>query len=211
MDATIIDFFTTYILTRREPSSYPPPVLTASEVSALEPGGKLFGLFQRVYALHYHSRRNTSPTATTITQAVQVWHDLDIWDPDGDQEGGIPPEPQILLQLYKHAIFLWTYLIVHPDDIYGRKAQNTMRDILSGIEEVREVPELGIFLVIPLFFGGRAAVLAEHREAVQRGFEHLMEVFGEDEIKDPYDSVQRSWRLYDSGMQSSWDWMRDDE
>jgi hypothetical protein len=209
MNTAIIDFFTTYILPGREPPSRPPPSSEDTHVPALERGGKLFDLLQRVYTLHRASGEDSTPNANAISEAVQIWHELDTWEPDSDDEGeeGLSPETLLLYKLYKDAIFLWTYLIVHPDDVSGWKAQDAVRNILSGVEEVQTEDELGLFVVIPLFFGGLAAFLPEDREIVGNKFEHLARLSGGVEARDSYSVVQRSWSLYDRGLQRCWNWL----
>ncbi|CEN62414.1 hypothetical protein ASPCAL09049 [Aspergillus calidoustus] len=211
MNTAIIDFFTTYILPGREPPPRPPPSSEDTHVPALEPRGKLFDLLQRVYTLHHASGEDSTPKASVISQAVQIWHELDTWDPDSTEEGegeeGSSPETLLLYRLYKDTIFLWTYLIVHPDDVSGWKAQDAVRNILSGVEEVRDEDELGLFVVMPLFFGGLVAFLPEDRDIVGSTFEHLEEHAWGVRLRAPYDIVQRSWALYDSGSQRCWNWM----
>ncbi|KAL3486243.1 hypothetical protein BJX62DRAFT_23352 [Aspergillus germanicus] len=209
MNTAIIDFFTTYVLPGREPPPRPSPSSEDTHVPALEPGGKLYNLLHRVYVLHCASGEDSTPNANGISQAVQVWHELDTWEPDSDDEGeeGLSPETLLLYRLYKDAIFLWTYLIVHPDDVSGWKAQDAVRNILSGVEEVQNEDELGLFVVIPLFFGGLAAFLPEDRETVGNKFERLERLSGEARAQGPYGVVQRSWALYDRGVQRCWNWM----
>ncbi|KAL3463276.1 hypothetical protein BJX64DRAFT_126615 [Aspergillus heterothallicus] len=209
MSTTIIDIFSRYVLPGRELPLHHQPASNASRVPALEPGGKLFDLFHRVYTLHYDSKREHLLKAITISQAVQIWHELDTWDSDEkEEEEGRSSEIQTSYQLYKHALFLWTYLIVNPDDISGWKVQNAVRTILAGAGEVVAEVELGLLAIIPLFFCGVAAVLSEDREAVEGNFEHLMAIIGEDRVKYPYNTVQRSWSSLDGGFRSSWDWMK---
>ncbi|KAJ0425694.1 hypothetical protein BJY00DRAFT_154970 [Aspergillus carlsbadensis] len=211
MNTAIINFFTTSILPGQEPPPQPPSNSEDTHVPALEPGGKLFDLLQRVYTLHHASGEDSSPNANAISQAVQIWHELDTWDPDPDEEEeggeGSSSDTLLLYRLYKDAIFLWTYLIVHPDDVSGWKTQDAVRNILSGVEEVGGENELGQFVVIPLFFGGLAAFLPEDREIVRTNFERLERLARGGRARGPYGIVQRSWSLYDSGAQRCWNWM----
>ncbi|KAL2818305.1 hypothetical protein BJX63DRAFT_429239 [Aspergillus granulosus] len=210
MTAAIIDFFAAYILAGRQPPLRTSPTPPTSRIPALEPGGKLFDLVQRVYTIYYESKQGPSPSASTISKAVQIWHELDTWDPDGEDED-LPSDTAILYKIYKSAIFLWTYLVIHPNDVDGWKAQDAVRSILSGVREVHESRAVGRLAIIPLFFAGLAIVSTEDQETVARDFEHLLGFIGEDRVRDVYGIVQRAWALYDAGVRSSWDWMRYDE
>ncbi|KAL3447096.1 hypothetical protein BJX65DRAFT_104515 [Aspergillus insuetus] len=142
MNTAIVDFFTTYILPGREPPSRPPPSSEDTHVPALERGGKLFNLLQRVYALNYASGEDSTSSANAISQAVQIWHELDTWEPDSDDEGedGLSPETLLLYRLYKDAIFLWTYLIVHPDECLDGRPK--MRCGISSLVLRRSRPRM---------------------------------------------------------------------
>ncbi|KAL2871960.1 uncharacterized protein BJX67DRAFT_376810 [Aspergillus lucknowensis] len=222
MSPVILDFFKTYILTARVPPNnthQPTPPNLRTQVPALEPGGRLFRLIQRVCTLHHKSRQESGLNTAAISQAVHIWHELDTWnadpdpDPNPDGDGRSPAAKEHALsiyQLYIHAIFLWTYLIIHPNDVHEWKAQDALRGILQGLSGVGEARELQVYVVVPLFLGGLAAVRPGDRDVVAREFERVREATRDAGVGEVYSVVRRCWGLYDAGVRSSWDWMKGD-
>lgn len=54
----------------------------------------------------------------SISDAVHIWQDLEDWDPVGTE---LINEDDNLYESYKFALFIWTYIIIHPAKVAGKK------------------------------------------------------------------------------------------
>ncbi|OJJ01301.1 hypothetical protein ASPVEDRAFT_82826 [Aspergillus versicolor CBS 583.65] len=198
--------FATYVLPGRQiPGDLTPaqPQRTTPDADPFHSGGRIYELIRRVHILHHQARQERTLTAQTISQALQVWNELERWDPS---EGTSTPEQFRLNNAYRSAIFIWTYFTIYPRDIHGWKPQDAVRDILADVPAVGDDGELVRLAGIPLFFcalsvtdeGERGVIRSEYERVRQRGGRGLDASWG---------IVQRQWRRYDAGDRESWDWV----
>ncbi|PTU18820.1 hypothetical protein P175DRAFT_0534595 [Aspergillus ochraceoroseus IBT 24754] len=217
MDSTL-DFFLAYVLRGRQVNRSPPPPppplppppphstgtpSTRSQATALNSGGELFELIQRIHSLHGKARRDSSVSARSISQAVQIWHELDHWDPE---EAGPSPELCRLYASYRSALFIWVYFVIYPNDMDGWKLQDALQDILSNISGV-ETQDLAPLAIIPLFFGGLAATQPVDRESIKQQYERVRRYSQHESLRVSWGHVQGGWGKYDRGIEASRDWI----
>lgn len=198
--------FTTYVLPGRQIPGDTSPAVPSQRTNRdpFHSGGKIYNLIQHVHTLHYRARQERTLSAQTISQAVQVWNELEHWDPS---EGTSTPEQFRLNNAYRSAIFIWTYFTIYPRDMHGWKPQDAVRDILADISRVEE-GDLVRLAVIPLFFCGLSVTSESDRDCVRKEYERVRVRGGRGGGLDAsWDVVQRQWRRYDAGDRQNWDWV----
>ncbi|PLB53841.1 hypothetical protein P170DRAFT_469328 [Aspergillus steynii IBT 23096] len=206
---SLLDFFATYVLHGRQTSAAdqtPAPSFKCTRQESQKTWeNELSGLMQRVHALHCRSRQQSKLGAHGITDAVQIWNDLASWTPLKEQ---FTTEEQVrLFGACRSAIFLWAYFLMHPDDMEGWKAQDSLKDILANVSEI-EAPEIAPLLVIPLFFGGLTATDPEDLDVVNEMYEQLEGSIQHNALRDSWHILQMVWDEDDKGTRPSWDWIR---
>lgn len=159
---------------------------------------------QRIHSLHCDrdGKRHLSPLS--ISDAVHIWQDLDDWDP---AETELINEDDNLYESYKFALFIWTYIIVHPAEVGGEKVQDALHHAISNISEVED-PDLMPLVIIPLFFSGLAAIQRVDRDLVNEQYQRVESYTEHGSIARSRSIVQSSWEKHDNGMKQSWDWRR---
>ncbi|KAL3472576.1 hypothetical protein BJX99DRAFT_272813 [Aspergillus californicus] len=193
--------FTTYVLPGRQiPGAAPSP---RTNVDPFHSGGKIYELMRRAHILHYRARQERTLSVQTISQALQVWNELERWDPS---EGTSTPEQFRLNNTYRSAIFIWMYFTIYPRDMHGWKPQDAVRDILADISRVEEVALVRL-AVIPLFFCALSATSESDREVLRREYERVGLRGRSGGLDASWDIVQRQWRKYDAGDRQNWDWV----
>ncbi|KAI9034924.1 uncharacterized protein KD926_005018 [Aspergillus affinis] len=206
---SLLDFFATYVLHGRQaPAAEHAPVPSSKGARhATESDWKtyLLRLTQRVHALHCRARQDSKLNAHGITDAVQIWNDLASWKPGKEQLS--TDEEIMLFGSCQSAIFIWTYFLMHPDDMEGWKARQSLKDILSNLAEI-EVPELAPLMAIPLFFAGLTATEPDDIKIINEMYEQLEEVTQHKALKDSWRILQRVWGEGYRGTRPSWDWIR---
>ncbi|CAI7665047.1 uncharacterized protein N7487_000325 [Penicillium crustosum] len=195
MDVVLLDFFFDFILNTRA---------RCVQAVVLAPDNDLFDLMQRIHSLHCDrdGKRHLSPLS--ISDAVHIWQDLDDWDP---AETELINEDDNLYESYKFALFIWTYIIVHPAEVGGEKVQDALHHAISNISEVED-PDLMPLVIIPLFFSGLAAIQRVDRDLVNEQYQRVESYTEHGSIARSRSIVQSSWEKHDNGMKQSWDWRR---
>ncbi|KAJ5166774.1 uncharacterized protein N7482_005555 [Penicillium canariense] len=159
----------------------------------------LLNLMERVFSLHVLAQETGGLDSKSITQALTVWNDL---------EHLRPPEPldtPRYLSLHAacvSALFVWLYLVVHPEDIGDEKVQTTVHTGLVNAENVSD-SETFPFLLIPAFCLGLASIRDEERECVKGIFDKAERSGISKRFRE---TVTKSWKRQDRGMKRSWDW-----
>lgn len=218
MDAVLLDFFLDFVLNTRQVG-----ILTCSASHALDPTSNamkhrtrcgqavvlgpdsdLFDLIQRIHSLHCDKNGELNLSPLSISDAVHIWQDLDDWDPAGTE---LINEDENLYESYKFALFIWSYLIVHPAEVGGEKVQDTLPYAMSNISEV-EAPDLVPLVIIPLFFSGLAAIRHVDRDLINEQYERVESYTEHGSVTRSRHIVQSSWEKHDNGMERSWDWRR---
>lgn len=195
--------FATYVLPGRQiPGDIPPAQSQRTTPDPFHSGGRIYELIRRVHILHYQARQERTLSAQTISQALQLWNELERWDPS---ENTTSTEQFRLNNAYRSAIFIWIYFTIYPRDMHGWKPQDAVRDILADVSRVESV-ELVRLAVIPLFFCALSATNEAERGVLRREYERVD--FGRNGGLDAsWGIVLRQWRRYDAGDRQSWDWV----
>lgn len=202
--------FATYVLPGRQIPGDTTTTTPPSQRSTADPfhsGGRIYSLIRRVHILHYRGRQERTLSAQTISQAVEVWNELERWDPS---EGTTTSSPeQIRLNnAYRSALFIWTYFTIYPRDMHGWKPQDAVRGVLDDVARVEEAGLVRL-AVIPLFFCGLSATREGDREALRREYERVRGCgrSGNGGLDASWEIVQRQWGRHDAGDRRNWDWM----
>ncbi|CAI7566150.1 unnamed protein product [Penicillium palitans] len=195
MDAVLLDFFSDFVLTTRT---------RCGQAAVLAPDCDLFDLIQRIYSLHCDRDGELNLSPLSISDAVHIWQDLDDWDPAGTE---LINEDDNLYESYKFALFIWTYIIVHPAEVGGEKVQDALHYAMSNISEV-EAPDLVPLVIIPLFFSGLAAIQHVDRDLVNEQYGRVESYTEHGSVTRSRHIVQSSWEKHDNCMEQSWDWRR---
>ncbi|KAJ5449997.1 uncharacterized protein N7458_006446 [Penicillium daleae] len=156
-------------------------------------------IMERVYSLHTLARETGSLDPESISQALTIWDDLEHLEPPETLDSS---DYFSLHASCVSALFVWLYLVVHPEGMKDEKVQTTVYTGLVNAENISDA-EFFPFLLIPAFCLGIASIRQEDREFV-RG------VFGKAErsgiSKRFREMVIESWNRWDSGVKRSWDW-----
>jgi hypothetical protein len=159
----------------------------------------LLSLMERVFSLHILARETGSLDTKSISQAIGIWNDLEHLNPPETLDSS---DSLSLHASCVSALFVWLYLVVHPEDMEEEKVQNTVYTGLVNAENVSGVM-FHPFLLIPAFCLGLASIRREDKDYVKGIFDKVERSGISKEFRE---TVNESWRRQDSGVKRSWDW-----
>lgn len=159
----------------------------------------LLNLMERVYFLHTLARATGSLDSQSIPQALAIWNDLEHLNPPEtlDSSGYLSLHASCV-----SALFVWLYLVVHPENLEDEKVQNTVYIGLVNAENISDV-EVFPFLLIPAFCLGIASIRLEDRDFVKGIFDKAERSGISRGFRE---TVDESWKRWDRGVKRSWDW-----
>ncbi|KAI9932515.1 hypothetical protein MW887_008757 [Aspergillus wentii] len=136
----LLDFFTRHVIsaytTGDRTRTGPKPNKTTTTADDYEENDFHFGitdnllsLISRIATLHALPRPESGLTpATTISAALAIWHDLQNWRPPTM----IPSrEFDAIYGAYSSALFIWLYLLIHPDNVTDEKVQKMYIEFIN--------------------------------------------------------------------------------
>lgn len=159
----------------------------------------LLNLMERVFSLHILARETGILDSESIPQALAIWNDLEHLNPPETLDSS---DSLSLHASCVSALFVWLYLVVHPEDMEEEKVQNTVYTGLVNAENVSDV-ELYPFSLIPAFCLGLASIRREDRDYVKDVFDKAERSGISKKFRE---TVNESWRRQDKGVKRSWDW-----
>ncbi|KAF3398287.1 hypothetical protein F1880_005827 [Penicillium rolfsii] len=153
---------------------------------------------ERIFSLHIPARQTGRLDSEAIPQALAIWNDLEHFNPPETPDS---PDSLSLHASCVSALFVWLYLVVHPEDMEEEKVQNTVYTGLVNAENVSDI-EFHPFLLIPAFCLGLASIRKEDRDYVKGIFDKAERSGISKEFRE---TVYGTWKRRDSGIKSSWD------
>ncbi|KAJ5883813.1 uncharacterized protein N7473_010699 [Penicillium subrubescens] len=159
----------------------------------------LLSLMERVFSLHILSRETGNLDSESISQALGIWNDLEHLNPPETLDSS---DSLSLHASCVSALFVWLYLVVHPEDMEEEKVQNTVYTGLVNAENVSDV-KFHPFLLTPAFCLGLASIRREDRDYVKALFDKAERSGISREFRE---IVNGSWKRRDKGVKRSWDW-----
>jgi hypothetical protein len=159
----------------------------------------LLNLMERVSSLHILARQAGSLDSESIPQALAIWSDLEHLNPPETLDSS---DALSLHASCVSALFVWLYLVVHPEDMEEEKVQNTVYTGLVNAENVSDV-KLHPFLLVPAFCLGLPSIRREDRDYVKGAFDKAERSGISKRFRE---AVNESWKRRDSGVKRSWDW-----
>lgn len=165
----------------------------------------LLDLISRVAALRSHAMADTSLSATTISQAVGIWHDLENW---------CPPESMLLSEdlmytydAYRTALFVWLFSIIYPDNMIDERVQMMVQRGIKSLACIKPSSGSYTFLLFPLLVYGVVSIRQEDRDSVDKQFQRVEGFSRLGNIRLCQNVVHKTWESYDAGQKRSWDWV----
>jgi hypothetical protein len=162
----------------------------------------LLNIMDRIYTLHVRTKEQGILKSESVLIAVTIWKDLD------DSKNEAPEyfaEGLSLQESSISALFVWLYLIVHPEGIRDEKVQTAVQSGLAGTADI-SAAELLPFVLIPAFYLGLAALEHEQRDKVNTLFCKLEAIVMPIDVRLYREIVEQSWQKLDRGANKSWDW-----
>lgn len=159
----------------------------------------LLSLMERIFSLHILARETGILDSESIPQALAIWNDLEHLNHPETLDSS---DALSLHASCVSALFVWLYLVVHPENMEEEKVQNTLYTGLVNAENVSDV-DFHPFLLVPAFCLGLASIRGEDRDYVKGIFDKAERSGISKRFKE---TVIESWKRRDSGMKRSWDW-----
>ncbi|KAJ5087220.1 hypothetical protein N7456_010836 [Penicillium angulare] len=170
------------------------------------PDRELLQLICRLQNLHVKARDESIISATTISQGLRLWENIDKWEGfDCDHPASLCNGEAELRWLYKSSLFIWLHLIIYPRSIDSEKLQNLVAPGMEflGSKSVFQSPEL---LLFPIFFHGLGSNEEIGRQLTAEALESLRSDIDEAHLEICEATLRWCWDNYDNEVDKSWDW-----
>lgn len=164
----------------------------------------LLHMTRRIASLHFRSRQEGGASATAITEAVQIWNDLDNW---ASPETLPSTDFDDFFQLYTFYLYVWLHLIIYPNSAGSDKVQGMVTRGLIILEEFDGSFEAPALLLVPTLIYGVASVQNKDMEAVYRHFIKMEGNVDHNLLRTYKKIVMWAWGRHNNDIKWSWDWM----
>lgn len=167
----------------------------------------LIDIILRIAVLRTEANAVPVLPGTVISQAVEIWQDIDNWRQPAVSDNELSDDYQHMCDAYIAASFLWLFSIVYPDRVADEKVQTMVQKGLESLSSI-EAPRMLSFGLFPVFVIGMACIHEQSRGAVEEQLDHIEKFCQFRNIQLCRDVIRGAWGVCDSGDGHSWDWIR---
>lgn len=168
----------------------------------------LIDIILRIAVLRTEANAVSIPSGTIISEAVEIWQDIDNWDLHYAPGNEPSSDYRHMCEAYISASFIWLFSIIYPDRIADEKVQATAQKGLEALSLI-EAPGILTFGLFPIFVIGTACIYEQTRDMVDKQLDRGERLCRFRNVMLCRDVIRSAWRVSDSeGDGHGWDWIR---
>lgn len=191
------------------------PPKDASPSPKINQNEDMFGIYNglidiilRIAVLRTEANAVSILPGTIISQAVEIWQDIDNWDLHYAPGNEPSSEYRHMCEAYISASFIWLFSIIYPDRIADEKVQMMVQNGLEGLSSIEE-PGILTFGLFPVFVIGTACIHEQTRAMVEKQLNRIERLCRFRNVMLCRDVIRGAWSVSDSeGDGHGWDWIR---
>lgn len=168
----------------------------------------LIDIILRIAVLRTEANTVSILPGTLISQAVEIWQDIDNWDLHYAPGNEPSNDYRHMCEAYISASFIWLFSIIYPDRIADEKVQTMTQNGLEALSFI-EKPGILTFGLFPVFVIGTACIDEQTRDMVEEQLNRIERLCRFRNVMLCRDVIRGAWRVSDSeGDGHGWDWIR---